>query len=229
MPARGAKLGRILEELAKVQGKEGARNPGTKALDHLVYGVMAGASPQRAARKAFESLQGAFVDWNELRVAEPREILEHLTGLGDREDLRGRAELLRRTLQAPFDARDTVRIEMETPEDEQEVMRALGTVPGLPAGLVAAVVARDRPEPPVRLLPGISRMAQRLGVIPRTGGEVKQAAALAAAAGPGEARVLMHFLLAGHAETVCVPNRPACETCPVVELCDHGKKNAGKK
>jgi len=226
---RGAKFGKVLEGLARVYGKEGARNPGSKALDHLVYGVMAGRSPQRVARRAFERLQGAFVDWNELRVAEPREIAEHLTGLGDREDVRGRAELLRRTLQALFDARDTVRIVMETPEDEQEVMRALGTVPGLSAGLVAAVIARDRPEPPIRLLPGVSRMAQRLGVIPRTGGEAKQAAALGAATGSGESRVLMHFLLAEHAETVCVPNRPACETCPVLEHCAHGKKAQGKK
>lgn len=229
MPARGAKLGKVLEKLSEVYGREGARNPGTSALDHLVYGVMAGNSPQRAARKAFENLQGAFVDWNELRIAETREIAEHLAGLGEKEEMRARAELLRRTLQSLFDARDTVRIVMETPEDEQEVQRALGTVPGLSPGLVAAVIARDRPEPPVRLLPGISRMAQRLGVVPRSGGEAKQAAALESATGTGEARVLMHFLLAGHAEAVCVPNRPACESCPVLDLCEHGRKNAGKK
>ena len=71
-------------------------------------------------------------------------------------------------------------------------------------------------------------MAQRIGIIPRTGGEVKQAETLAAAAGGGETRILLHFLLAEHAETACVPNRPLCETCPCREFCDYGKRKGAE-
>lgn len=221
---RGARLGKVLDALGKVYGKEGARNPGSRALDHLLYGIVAGNSPQRVARKAFERLSEAFLDWNELRVAEVREIVEHFGGLCDPREGVARAELLRRTLQSLFDARDKVRLDLESPEAEEEVVRALGMVPGLSQGLVAAVIARERPEPPVRLGAGIARVAQRIGLIPRSGGEAKQAAALAQAAGSGEPRVMLHFLLAEHAEKVCVPQRPACETCPCLELCDYGKK-----
>lgn len=225
---RGPKLRQALEALGKVYGKEGARNPGDSPLDHLVYGIVAGRSPQRSARAAFARLQKAFVDWNELRISEAREIVEHLGGIGEKADLRARAELVRRTLQTLFDARDTVRIEFEEEGDEEEIARALRSVPGLSPGLVAAMLARARPEPPIRLDAGIARVAQRLGVIPRTGGEAKQEAALAAAAGPGEARVLLHFLLGEHAETVCVPNRPVCETCPCVEFCDYGRRRGAE-
>ena len=108
---RGARLGKVLEILAHTYGKEPSRNPGDTPLDHLVYGIIAGNSPMQKARAAFESLRESYVDWNELRVAEAREIVEHLDGLGDRAELYPRAELLRRTLQGLFDARDTVRID----------------------------------------------------------------------------------------------------------------------
>ncbi len=225
---RGSKLRGALEALGKVYGKEGARNPGDAPLDHVVYGIIAGRSPQRSARAAFARLQKGFVDWNELRVAETREIVEHLGGIAERAELHARAELLRRTLQALFDARDTVRIVFEDPTDEEEVVRALRTVPGLSPGLVTSMLARARPDPPIRLDAGISRVAQRLGVIPRTGGEAKQEAALAAAAGPGEARVLLHFLLGEHAEAVCVPNRPSCEECVCLESCDYGRRRGAE-
>lgn len=225
---RGAKLEKALEALVKTHGREPARNPGDTPLDHLVYGVVAGRAPQQKARAAFESLHGAYVDWNELRVAEAREIVEHLEGAGEADDLFPRAELLRRTLQALFDARDTVRIEFTKPEEEEEVQRTLNSVFGLSPGLVAAMLARARPEPPVRLTSGILRVAQRIGILPRTGTEVKHAAALASAAGDNETRILLHHLLAEHAETACFPKGPACETCPCVDFCDFGRKKGAE-
>ena len=226
--SRGARLKEAIEALSKPYGKEGARNPGSTPLDHLVYGLIARNSPQRAARAAFERLQAGFVDWNELRVAEVREIVEHLHGLGDSAELLGRAELVRRTLQSLFDARDTVRIVFEEASDEDEVARALRSVPGFSPGLALAMLARARPEPPVRLDPGLARVAQRLGIIPRTGGEAKQAESLAAAAGSGETRVLLHFLFAEHAEKACVPNRPLCETCPCREFCEYARRKGAE-
>jgi endonuclease III len=230
---RAARLAKTLDTLAKGYGKEPARNPGDTPLDHLVYGIIAGNSPQQKARAAFEDLREAYVDWNELRIAESREIVEHLDGLGDRSDLYPRAELLRRTLQSLFDARDTVRIELggkDAKEDEaEEVARALATAPGLSPGLVAAVMARALPEPPIRLTSGIARVAQRIGIIPRSGGEAKQAAVLAGAvAGDRDSRVLVHYLLGEHAERVCLPKGPLCESCPCLDFCDFGKKRGAE-
>jgi endonuclease III len=224
----GPKLTKTLDVLAKGYGREPARNPGDTPLDHLVYGIIAGNAPQQKAREAFRSLQDTYLDWNELRVAESREIVSHLDGLGNREDLYPRAELLRRTLQSLFDARDKVRIEMETPEEVQDVVRALGTVPGLSSGLVSAIVAKEVPEPPVRMTAGMSRVAQRIGILPRSGGDAKHAAAIASAAGDGENRVLVHFLLGEHADTVCLPKNPLCESCPCLTFCDFGKRRGAE-
>lgn len=231
---RAARLAKTLDTLAREYGKEPARNPGDTPLDHLVYGIIAGNSPQQKARAAFESLHEAYVDWNELRIAEAREIVEHLDGLGERSDLYPRAELLRRTLQGLFDARDTVRIEIDekdpaSEEEAGEVARALGTVPGLSPGLVAAVMARALPEPPIRLTSGIARVAQRIGIIPRSGGEAKQAAVLAGAvAGDRDSRVLVHYLLGEHADRVCLPKGPLCESCPCLDFCDFGKRRGAE-
>ena len=220
----------VLQQVAQRTVKD----PGDTPLDHLVYGIIAGNSPQQKARGAFQSLQGAYVDWNELRIAEAREIVDHLDGLGEREELFARAELVRRTLQALFDARDTVRIEFgksETPgsDEVEEVVRALGPVPGLSPGLVAAVVAKAVPEPPIRLTSGISRVAQRIGIIPRSGGEAKQAAVLAAASGGDrDSRILLHFLLGEHAERACLPKGPACETCPCLPFCEFGNRRGAE-
>ena len=88
---RGPRLGKVLEVLARTYGKEPSRNPGDTPLDHVVYGIIAGNSPMQKARAAFEKLKESFVDWNELRVAEAREIVAHLDRLGEREDLYARA------------------------------------------------------------------------------------------------------------------------------------------
>ena len=233
MAGRGPRLGKVLEILARDYGKEPSRNPGDTPLDHLVYGIIAGNSPMQKARAAFEALREAFVDWNELRVAEAREIVEHLDGLGEREVLYPRAELLRRTLQGLFDARDTVRIELDKtggkPEEEQEVVRALSTVPGLSPGLVGAVMARAVAEPPVRIAPGMVRVAQRIGVIPRAGGDAKHASALASGAGDRDGRILMHYLLGEHGERFCHPKAPLCETCPCLEICEFGRRKDRKE
>ena len=225
---RGGKLKKALEILARTYGKEGARNPGSSPLDHLVYGILAGNGPQQKARKAFHRLEEAFVDRNELRVATTQEVVEHLKDLASADETRGRADQLLRTLQGLYDALDRVRIDLESEDDEREVARALNTVPGLSPGLAAAVVARARPEPPIRLSSGISRVAQRTGILPRSGGEAKLSAALASAAGGGEGRVLVHLLLTEHAERVCVPKNPDCPNCPLVSHCDYGKKKTSK-
>ena len=225
---RASKMAKAMEALARVHGREPARNPGDGPLDHLVYGIIAGRAPQQKARQAFERLREGFVDWNELRVAEAREIVQHMDGLGETAELYARAELLRRTLQALFDARDTVRIDLSKAEDEEEVLRALGMVPGLSPGIVAAVAAKADPDPPIRLGPGMARVAQRIGIVPRSGGEAKTAAALASLAGEGEARVLAHYLLGEHAETACLPKNPACDSCPCREFCDYGKRKGAE-
>jgi endonuclease III len=228
MGVRGSRFGKAIEALGKLHGREPPRNPGDTPLDHLVYGIIAGKAPQQKARAAFASLHEAYVDWNELRVAEAREIVEHLDGLGEKEDLYSRAELLRRTLQALFDARDTVRIEFEKPEEAEEVERALGSVPGLSPGLVSAMLARALPEPPIRLTSGILRVAQRIGILPRSGGDAKHAAALASAAGDGETRVALHYLFGEHAQSVCLPKGPLCESCPCLEFCEYGRKKGAE-
>jgi endonuclease III len=225
---KGSKLGKTLEVLAKTYGKDAARNPGDKPLDHVVHAIVAERTQQRSARAAFERLKSTFVDWNELRVAEVREITEHLGGVGEPPAVHAKAELLRRTLQALFDARDTVRIEFSREEDEGEVARALNTVPGLSPGIPAAVLARALPEPPIRLGAGMSRVGQRVGFLPRTGGDAKQAQVLASSARDNDKRVLLHYLLAEHADKVCLPKGPLCDTCPVLPLCDYGKRKGAE-
>jgi endonuclease III len=221
--ARGARLSKALEALAKVHGKEPARNPGSEPLDHLVYGILAGNGPGNRAREAYDALAEAFVDRNELRVATTEEIVEHLGALGDEKVARARADLLRRALQALFDSLDKVRIIADTDDAAARVGRILGNLPGLPPGLAAAVVARSRPEPVVRPNAGMLRVAQRLGVSDR-GNEAKQVAALEAGAGSGDARVLLHYLLTEHAETHCHVAAPKCDECPAESICDFAKK-----
>jgi endonuclease III len=194
----------------------------------VVFAILAERAPSRTARAAFERLREAFVDWNELRIAEVREIAEHLRGLGERAAVHARAELLRRTLQALFDARDTVRIEFAREEDEAEVARALHTVPGLSPGIAAAVIARALPEPPVRLGAGISRVGQRVGFLPRTGGEAKQVQVLASGARDNDRRVALHYILAEHADKACLPKGPLCDACPCLPFCDFGRRRGAE-
>jgi len=223
--SRGARLSSAIEALGKLHGKEPAHAPGKEALDHLVYGILAGNGPASRARDAFSAVGEAFVDRNELRVAADAEITPHLGSVEPEEERGRRANLLRRALQGLFDTRDRVRMEFETEDDTARVVRALSSVEGLSPGLVAAVVARARPDPPIRGNPAMLRTAQRIGVVP-SGGEKAQAEALVRALGPDDGlRVLAHYLFTEHGETYCLPRAPRCGECPCLGFCDYGRRH----
>ncbi len=234
MASKKAKTSQILDTLAKKYGKEPARNPGKDPMDHLVYGVLAGDGAMQKSRKAYAAVDEAFVDRNEMRVATREEIAEHLDELGNEETAKERADLLIRTLQGLFDAHDKVDVTLkeETEEDVMErdgLVRTLGSVNGLSLGLVAAVVARALPDTKVRLNTGMARVAQRVGLIPATGGESKKAAALAKDLKSEDQRVLAHYLLTEHSEEYCYPKGPDCDVCPCASVCEYAKKKAKKK
>ncbi|MND06227.1 hypothetical protein D3C83_274950 [compost metagenome] len=43
-----------------------------------------------------------------------------------------------------------------------------------------------------------------------------------------DARVLLHYLLGEHADKACLPKGPLCETCPVLEMCEFGKRKGAE-
>ncbi len=223
MARRRAAASTDLEALVRIHGKEPARNPGSTPLDHLVFGIIAAGVPAARARTAYDAVTEAYVDRNELRVAEVHEILPHLAALQDPAVIAARAALLRRVLQGLFDALDRVRIEITSPEEGEEVRRVLGGMSGLSPGLVAALVCRATEDQPVVPNRAMVRAAQRLGMLPKGGTETRQAAALSALGGNAEGRVLVTFLLTEHGETCCGEKGSGCDACPVCSPPAEGK------
>ncbi|HEY2911356.1 MAG TPA: hypothetical protein VGI99_13990 [Gemmataceae bacterium] len=69
----------------------------------------------------------------------------------------------------------------------------------------------------------VQRIAERLGVL-KTGLKHYQAQErLARVVPPGRAKEL-HIGMVVHGRTICLPRKPKCRSCPLVDLCNRGRK-----
>jgi endonuclease-3 len=73
----------------------------------------------------------------------------------------------------------------------------------------------------------VGRVLRRLGVIPATGDAFSHASAVL----PRDPALLLdlHLLFIQLGRTLCRPRRPACEVCPIVARCEHGRTAGERK
>ena len=110
-----------------------------QVLDHLLLAVLQQDMPFAKALKAYDALTGAFYDMNELRVAHPQELEEHLHGVPDAAD---KARRILQILQFVFETTYNYDLESMRRKPLKQAQRQLSQITGTNPFVVAAAVQR---------------------------------------------------------------------------------------
>lgn len=125
-PGAARKLKSLLDSLEK---KHGAIKmlPGKSALEQAIYLILREGSDQRKALKALKALEDEYVEWNELRVATPKEIVAVLDdiGLQDLDDKISRILALLARLFYDFHKKDLEFVRIFEGPQRQKIMNQL--------------------------------------------------------------------------------------------------------
>lgn len=189
-----------------------------RPLDELVLTVLSQNTSDRNRDLAFARLRERFSDWRAVREA-PVEDLEDAIRCGGLAPTKARRikEILERL------GDDDLRWLADAPLERAREF--LCELPGIGRKTAACVLlfAFGRPEVPIDT--HVHRVATRLGLLPqRVGLEEAHDLALRYTADfdPYE----FHVLLIRHGRRLCAARRPACERCPVADLCPSSRVRA---
>ena len=101
------------------------------------------------------------------------------------------------------------------------------SLPGVGPKTAACVLAFSLERPALPVDTHVFRVARRLGFLDeRT--DAARAHRVMEALVPEELRVRMHVGLIRHGRTICKAGRPACEICPLQDLCPTAPKVLGR-
>jgi len=189
-------------------------------LDALVGTILSQNTSDTNSHAAFEELLRRFDGWEAVRRAPVRRIAAAIrrAGLSNQ-----KAPRIKEILKTVHRERGELSLDFlcQVPADEAwDYLRALPGVGPKTAACVLLFACR-RPVLPVDT--HVHRVSRRLGLIgPRTGA-AKAHEELARLVPPR--RVLeFHIQLIRYGRRVCSARRPACEGCPLLDLCPDGRK-----
>ncbi|HVS18470.1 MAG TPA: hypothetical protein VMT18_07715 [Planctomycetota bacterium] len=206
--------------IAKIDTRTSAPKPLAEGnlLEQGLHAILLRRLESKQAEKVVESLRKAFVDWNELRVAQAQEIAQHLR-VGNQSRLV--AEDIRSYLQEVFQRSHGLDLEFLR-TDAEASKRFASILPFLGMGTAHYLMwlAADGELP---ITTALMRVLDRVGLATRVSNVKKARAALAPLVPKG--RELEFVIAIGEvASRWCHPQSPICHQCPIVDDCKYGKK-----
>lgn len=208
------KLLRVNARLHEVYGpreRYSARDP----LDELILTILSQNTSDRNSGRAYRALRAAYPTWEAVLAADTRELYQAIksAGLGNT-----KAPRIQAVLQEILDRRGSFDLHFLRDLPMSEARAWLRSLPGIGPKTAACVLcfACDMPALPVDT--HVHRVAQRLGLIgPRVSAEA--AHELLEQVVPAEDVYAFHVNMILHGRQICHAQRPACERCPLAELC----------
>ena len=195
-------------------------NPRLPLIDELIATVLSQATSDRNSERAFAELKDAFPRWDEVLAAPVAKVADAIRsgGIADQ-----KARRIQQILAAIQDREGGIDLSRLYELDDAAIEDYLTSLPGVGPKTAACVLvfAMGRPAFPVDT--HVHRIATRLGWVP-AGTTAERAHRLLSRAVPAELRYDLHIALIVHGRTVCMAQRPRCETCVLRSLCPYAGK-----
>lgn len=186
-------------------------------ISQLVSTIISQNTNDTLRDQAYESLQGRFPTWEQVRDAPEAEVIEaiKIAGLSQQKGPRMQAALRRITEERGELSLDFLR-KMEVEEAKEWLTAMKGIGPKTAA--IVLLFALGMPAFPVDT--HVHRVAKRLGLIPQKTSREK-AHDLLESMLPPEAYYAFHLNLIRHGREICQARQPRCELCVLRDLCDY--------
>ncbi len=193
----------------------------TDPLDELVGTILSQNTSDRNSEAAFRSLRSAFRDWESVIAADPVQIAEAIRPGGLH---RIKARRILETLHAVKDRTGRLDLDWLRELPQPEIRRHLVAIPGIGVKTAACVEAFSLGLPACPADTHVSRICQRLGLVPRKASPDKAQAVLESETPPGE-QVDLHRRMIRLGREVCHARKPDCPVCPLRTRCDYFASN----
>jgi endonuclease-3 len=210
--------GAVLEILRRLRARFGPLDPPARLdpLEELILTVLSQNTSDVNRDRAYAALRERFPTWEALGRADEREVAAAIRpgGLSNIKAPRILAIL------AEISEREGGSLDLSWMRraSSKRVRAYLTSLPGVGPKTAACVLAFSLGRPALPVDTHVHRVARRLGFI---GPEVDAAKAhvVMEEAVPPRLRVRMHVGLIRLGREICRPGRPACEVCPLKDLC----------
>jgi endonuclease III len=210
----------VVRLISKIDSKSPAPQPleGANLLEQGLYAVLLRRLDAKQAEKVLESLRKAYVDWNELRVAQAQEIAQHFR-VGNL--AKPVAEDIRSYLQEVFQRSHG--LDLEFLRTDPEAAKRFASILPFIGMATAHYLMWLAAEGELPVTTALMRVLDRAGIAARVSNVKKARAALAPLAPKG--RELDFVMAMGEvASRWCLPQSPLCHQCAIVDDCKYGKK-----
>ncbi len=191
-----------------------ARKPRLDPLEELVLTILSQNTTDRNRDRAWESLHNRFPDWEAVRDAATEEVEEAIRVAG----LAGqKAATIRRVLER-LGERGPPSLDLLRELDDEDALDFLCSFKGVGRKTAACVLcfALGRPVMPVDT--HVLRVSRRLGLVSERSSALRAHDRLNELV-PAGSRFAFHVQLVRHGRGCCTARRPACGSCPVLDLC----------
>ncbi len=184
-------------------------------LDGLMLGVLSQNTTDVNSDRAFERLKARFATWEQVMEAPWAEVEAtiHVAGLAEVKATNMQAIL--RRLKA-----DRGKLDLEFLRDlpTEEAREYLMSLPGIGPKTSALVLLFRFGKPAFPVDTHIFRVAKRLALIPEKA-TVERAHRIFGEMLTPEQMFPLHVALIMHGRSICIPRRPRCPVCPILDLC----------
>ena len=187
-----------------------------------LYAILRRQLEHAPSVKVIELLRDAYVDWNELRVAQAQEISAFLkpAHLGDK--VIPVARDVREYLQEVFQRSHGLDLEFLR-DDPVASARFISILPFIGTATASYLMwIASGQELPVT--PTLVRVLDRIGLVARQGGSMKKARVAIEPLVPEDDRLGFVVKFGEIASRWCDARKPACHSCVLVDDCKYGKK-----
>jgi endonuclease-3 len=209
----------VLSLLVEEYGHQEWR-PHRDAASELVRTILSQNTSDVNSNRAFARLQERFPTWEELLRGDVEEIVEAIEpgGLG-----RIKAPRIQKALRAILEERGEVDLDFLKDMDLEEAKSWLISLEGVGPKTAACVLLFSLGRPALPVDTHVLRVSQRLGLLPPRASAEKAHQILEGTL-PDDAIYDFHVNMVTHGRQVCHAQRPQCDACSLVPLCDYVHK-----
>ncbi|MDQ3645637.1 MAG: endonuclease III [Actinomycetota bacterium] len=207
----------MLRRLRKSHGPFVAK-PRLPILDELILTVLSQATSDTNRDRAFAGLTARFGSWDDVASAPTTDVADAIRSGGIADVKAARIRSILGAIEEREGSLDLSRLE-SLPDDE--VTEYLCSLPGVGPKTAACVLVFSMGRSAFPIDTHVYRVSRRLGWIDATTSAAGAHKSLSPAV-PSDIRYELHVAMIRHGREVCVPRRPFCSRCVVLDLCDAG-------
>jgi len=210
---------KIHERLLEFYGEPIWRNP-LPAIDELVSTILSQNTNDINRDRAFNALRARFNTWEEVRDANVVDVVEAIRPSGLANQKGPRIQQVLRSITEERGSLDLSFLKDMTVEEARKWLTRFNGV-GPKTAAIVLCFSLDMPAFPVDT--HVYRVTGRIGLRPEKM-TVEQAHPHLESLFPPETYYAAHLNIIRLGREICQARRPRCEVCPIINLCDYGRR-----